>query len=121
MAAQKKKVVRKKVVKKKSPKKVTVARGVKVTRAQEKKMEKKRGSSNVGEYKKVAPKDFAGAAGGAAKYSFPINTLKRARAALAYAHNAPNPAGIRKKVYEMYPQLKVKKKVKRKKMRKKDA
>jgi len=86
-------------------KKVSVAKGVKVTRAAEKKMEKKAGSSNVGEYKKVSPKEFAGSAGGASKYSFPINTRKRAIAALAYARNAPNPEGIRKKVYAKYPDL----------------
>lgn len=89
----------------KSKKKVTVAKGVKVSRGEEAKMKSKKGSSNAGKYKKVAPKDFAGAAGGASKYSYPINTLARARAALAYAHNAPDPEGIRKKVYAKYPQL----------------
>jgi hypothetical protein len=69
-------------------------------------MEKKPGGSNVGKYKTVAPKQFAGAKGGAPKYSYPINTLKRAKAALAYAHNAPNPAGIKKAVYSKYPKLK---------------
>ena len=76
-------------------KKVKVARGVAIPRGKEKKMRAKKGSSNVGKYKTVKPKDFAGASGGASKYSFPINTLKRAKAALAYAHNAPNPAGIK--------------------------
>lgn len=86
--------------------KITVAKGVKVKRGVEEKMRKKAGSSNAGEYKNVSPSEFAGAAGGASKYSYPINTLKRARAALAYAHNAPDPEGIKRKVYAKYPQLK---------------
>ncbi len=87
------------------PKKVTVAKGVKVPRKKEAKEEKRAGGSNYGEYKNVKPSDFAGAAGGAPKYSYPINTLKRAKAALAYAHNAPNPAGIKKAVQKRYPSL----------------
>jgi hypothetical protein len=58
-------------------------------------MRKKAGSSNVGQYKNVSKGDFCGPAGGAAAGSYPVNTAKRARAALAYARNAPNPAGIR--------------------------
>lgn len=84
---------------------VTVAKGVKVSRTKEKKMKKKAGSSNVGEYKKVKPSEFAGSAGGASKYSYPINTKKRAKAALAYAHNAPNPSGIKRAVRKKYPSL----------------
>lgn len=91
---------------KKKKKMVTVAKGVKIPRSKEKKLEKKAGSSNTGEYKNVKPKEFAGAKGSASPYSYPINTLKRARAALSYAHNAPNPAGIRAAVYKKYPQLK---------------
>lgn len=87
---------------------VTVAKGVKVKRGTAEKMRDKKGSSNVGKYKKVAPKDFAGASGGSSKYSYPINTLERARSALKLAHNAPDPAGIRRKVYAKYPQLKKK-------------
>ena len=84
---------------------VTIPKGVKVPRGKESKMEKRAGGSNYGEYKNVKPSEFAGAAGGAPKYSYPINTMKRARAALAYAHNAPNPAGIKRKVYAKYPSL----------------
>lgn len=87
-------------------KKVTVAKGVKVKRGTEEKMRSKKGSSNAGKYKNVSPKSFAGASGGASKYSFPINTLARARSALARAHFAPNPAGIKAAVYRKYPQLK---------------
>jgi hypothetical protein len=86
--------------------KVTVAKGVKVKRGVEEKMRSKKGSSNAGKYKHVAPKDFAGDSGGANKYSFPIPDLAHARNALARAHFAPDPAGIKSKVYRMYPELK---------------
>lgn len=87
-------------------KKVTVAKGVKVKRGEEERMRSKKGSSNAGKYKKVKPKDFAGSSGGASKYSFPIPDLAHARNALARAHFAPNPEGIKSKVYKMYPELK---------------
>lgn len=87
-------------------KKVTVAKGVKVKRGTEEKMRAKKGSSSAGSYKNVKPSKFVGAAGGASKFSYPVNTLKRARAALAYARNAPNPSGIRAAVYKKWPQLK---------------
>jgi len=87
-------------------KKITVAKGVKVKRGVEEKMREKKGSSNAGKYKNVSPKEFAGAAGGASKYSFPINDLKHARNALARAHFAPDPEGIKRKVYAKFPELK---------------
>lgn len=86
--------------------KVTVAKGVKVRRGTESKMRKRKGSSSAGKYKDVKPKDFSGKAGGASAYSFPIPDLAHARNALARAHFAPNPEGIRAKVYRMYPELK---------------
>lgn len=86
--------------------KVTVAKGVKVKRGVEEKMRSKPGSSNAGKYKDVKPKEFAGAAGGASKYSFPINDIAHARNALARAHFAPNPEALKAKVYRMYPELK---------------
>ena len=92
-------------IRKKAPKKVTIAKGVKVKRGEESKLQKKAGGSNVGKYKTVSKKAFAGPAGGAPKGSFPINTLKRAKAALAYAHNAPNPGAIKRAVYKKYPAL----------------
>lgn len=95
----KKKIVRKK-------KMVTLAKGVKVKRGVEEKMRSKKGSSSVGRYKKVAPKDFAGKSGGSAKYSFPINDMAHARNALARAHFAPNPEGIKAAVYRKFPALK---------------
>lgn len=87
-------------------KKVTVAKGVKVARGVEEKMRKKKGSSSAGKYKKVAPSKFAGKAGGASAYSFPIPDLAHARNALARAHFAPDPEGIKRKVYRLYPELK---------------
>lgn len=90
-------------------KKVTVAKGKKITKKKESKLEKKPGGSNTGEYKNVKASDFAGKAGGTSPYSYPINTLARAKSALKLAHNAPNPEGIRKKVYAKYPELKPKK------------
>jgi len=90
-------------------KKITVAKGVKVAHGKEEKMREKRGSSNAGKYKNVKPRDFAGGAGGGSKFSFPINTIKRARNALARAHFAANPTGIKAKVYKKYPELKKRK------------
>jgi hypothetical protein len=66
----------------------------------------KPGGSNVGNYPNV--KSFAGPSGGAPKGSYPINTRARAKSALQLAHNAPNPAGIRKAVVAKYPGLKKK-------------
>jgi len=91
-------------------KKVTIGKGMKVPRGKESKMQKRAGGSNVGEYKKVSKKNFAGPSGGAPAGSYPINTKKRAKAALAYARNAPNPAGIRRAVYRKYPEMKPTKK-----------
>lgn len=86
-------------------KKTTIGRGMKVPRGKQSKMQKRAGGSNVGKYKNVSKKDFAGKAGGAPAGSYPINTRKRAKAALAYAHNAPNPSGIRAAVHRKYPDL----------------
>lgn len=86
-------------------KKVVISKGVEESKEKVSKAHKKPGGSNVGTYKNVPAKEFAGTAGGAPKGSYPINTEKRAKAALAYAHNAPNPEGIKKKVYEKFPIL----------------
>ena len=67
------------------------------------KMEAKPGGSNFGRYKGV--KKFAGPSGGAPKGTFPINTLKRAKAALSRAHNAPDPKKLKAAVYKAYPEL----------------
>lgn len=93
--------------KKKSVKKeVVVAKGVKVKRGVEEKMREKKGSSNAGKYKNVSKNDFAGKSGGASAFSFPINDLAHAKAALSRAHFAPNPEGIKEKVYKKFPELK---------------
>jgi len=63
----------------------------------------KPGGTNVGKYRTKGP--FCGPSGGAPPGSFPVNTRKRAIAALAYARNAPNPAGIRKCVCQHWPKL----------------
>lgn len=86
---------------------VKVAKGISVKRGEQSKMRKKKGSSSAGKYKNVSKKSFAGKAGGASEYSFPIDTLARARNALARAHYAPRPEGIRAAVYRKYPQLKM--------------
>lgn len=101
---------------KRAGKKITVAKGVKVARGVESKLKKGKGSGSAGKYKNVSPKAFAGAAGGASKFSFPINTIARARNALARAHFAPNPAGIKAKVYAKYPELKKRAKARGKKV-----
>ena len=93
-------------MKHKKSKKVTVAKGVKLPRGKEEKELKRPGGGSAGKYKNVAPKDFAGKSGGTSAYSFPIPDLAHARNALARAHFAPNPEGIKAKVYRMYPELK---------------
>lgn len=95
---------------KKQIKKVKIGKNISVKPGVESELKKKPGSSNVGKYKKVQKSNFAGPKGGASQGSFPINTKKRARAALSYAHNAPNPAGIRAAVHKKYPSLGGKKK-----------
>jgi len=86
--------------------KVKVAKGVSLPRGKESELRKKTGGSSTGKYKNVEKKDFAGKSGQTSPYSFPINDLAHARNALSRAHFAPNPAGIRAKVYAKYPHLK---------------
>lgn len=76
---------------------------LKLTDAYIKAAKKKPGGSNVGKYKSVSKTNFAGPSGGAPAGSYPINTKKRAKSALKLAHNAPNPAGIKKAVCKKYP------------------
>ena len=89
---------------------ITIAKGLKIPRGQEEEMKEKPGGSSVGKYKTVKKTSFAGPSGGAPQGSYPINTKKRAKAALAYAHNAPNPEGIKAAVRKKYPSLKKKEK-----------
>lgn len=79
--------------KKPAARRVRISKEKSVKWGKEKKLKKKPGGSNVGEYKDVSK--FCGPSGGAPSGSYPINSAKRCRAALAYAHNAPNPKGIR--------------------------
>lgn len=74
------------------------------------KAREKPGGSNVGKKtfasgeKRVGP--YAGPAGGAPKGSYPVNDLKRAKAAILLSGHAPNPQGIKNAVYKKYPELK---------------
>ena len=63
------------------------------------KLREKPGMSNAGKYPEV--KKFAGPKG-----TFPINTIERARNALARSHFAADPSAIRSKVLKEYPSLK---------------
>lgn len=63
----------------------------------------KPGGSNAGKYKTKGP--FCGPAGGAPKGTYPVNTKKRAIAALAYARHAPRPEGIKRCVCRHWPSL----------------
>ncbi len=58
---------------------------------------KSRGCSNQRKYinSGIPESQFCGPAGGACPYTYPVNTRKRARAALSYARHAPNPEGIK--------------------------
>ena len=91
----------------KAPARRKSAMGGKVSKAKRRPGQSKAmGSSNAGEYPNVAAKDFAGPSGGALPGTYPVNTIGRARAALAYASHAPKPQGIRNFVYKKYPKLK---------------
>ncbi len=85
--------------------KVKIAKNVTVSPANAARMRKKAGGSNVGRYKGVKASEMAGTAGGSPRGTFPINTLARARNAIQRSHNAPNPAGIKEKVYKKWPNL----------------
>ena len=64
------------------------------------KEKEKEGSSSAGDYSDVDKDDFCGPAGGAAPGTYPVNSEERARAALSYAHNAPDPEGLKRCVYK---------------------
>lgn len=85
---------KRKPVAKRAPK-VAIAKGVKVKRGAKAKMQQKAGGSNVGKYKGVSKGKFCGPSGGAPSGSYPVDTAKRCRSALAYARNAPHPGGIK--------------------------
>lgn len=71
---------------------------------QEKEIRNRAGGSNSGDYDNVSAENFAGNACGLPG-SYPINTIERARSALAYAHNADNPQCIKEQVYKKWPEL----------------
>ena len=102
-------------MKKKSSKRVQIAKGKKVTPKKLASTRKKPGGSNVGKYKNVSAKNFAGPSGGAPEGSYPIRTKSEGESALKLAHNAPRPAGIKRAVYAKYPGLKPKSQSKRSK------
>lgn len=93
--------------------KISVAKGKTLPIGALSKIRKKPGSSNAGKYKGVDPSKFIGAAGGASKFSYPANTIKRAQAAKRYAHNAPNPEGIIRAADRRIAQLRKKKRGKK--------
>lgn len=81
-----------------------IARNMMVSAAREHELKSRPGGSNAGDYPNVSPENFAGNACGNPG-SYPIDTEERARAALAYAHNAKDPECIRRQVYKKYPSL----------------
>jgi len=85
-------------------------KGTKLTKDYIKEAKKKPGGSNVGKKTFASGKPrkgpYVGPSGGAPKGSFPIPDKKHAKSALALAHNAPNPAGIKAAVHRKYPTLK---------------
>lgn len=82
-----------------------ITKSMMVSAKREHELRNRPGGSNIGEYSKLSSSDFAGSACGLPG-AYPINTIERARAALAYAHNAKDPDCIRKQVYKRYPSLK---------------
>lgn len=81
------------------------SRTMTLSKQKESEIRSKPGGSNAGEYPNVAESNFAGNACGLPG-SYPINTIERARSALAYAHNAKDPECIKRQVYKKYPSLK---------------
>lgn len=79
--------------------------GMRVSAAREHELQNRPGGSNIGEYSRVAKENFAGNACGLPG-AYPIDTIERARSALAYAHHAKDPSCIREQVYKKYPSLK---------------
>lgn len=68
----------------------TLYKGKTIKRGEQAKLRKKKGMSNAGKYKGVSGDKFCGPNG-----TFPVNTAKRSRNALARAHFAQNPDAVR--------------------------
>lgn len=81
--------------------KVKIAKGRSIPRGEASKLRSKPGMSNVGKYKDVSPKNFAGPHG-----TYPIEDETHARNALSRAHFSEHPDAIKSKVYAKYPGLK---------------
>ena len=84
---------------------IKVVRNFSIPKEKKEELLKKAGGSNIGQYTHVKKSNFAGNACGLPG-AYPIDTIERARSALAYAHNAKNPECILKQVYKKYPSLK---------------
>lgn len=84
---------------------VKIARNMMISAKREHELQARPGGSNIGEYANLSPDNFAGNACGIPG-AYPINTIERARSALAYAHNAKDPDCIRRQVYKKWPSLK---------------
>lgn len=84
--------------------KTKIYKGKSLPRGEESKLREKPGMGSAGKYKNLSKNDFAGPEG-----TFPINTLARARNALARAHYSTSPAKIKAAVYKKYPELKKRK------------
>lgn len=82
-----------------------VTKTMQVSAKREHELQNKPGGSNIGNYSNLSDKDFAGNACGLPG-AYPIDTIERARAALAYAHHAKDPECIKRQVYKKYPDLK---------------
>jgi hypothetical protein len=91
--------------------KTRIYRGKSLPRGKESQLRKKPGRGSTGKYKNLPKGEFAGPEG-----TFPINTLARARNALARAHFSPNPGAIKRKVYAKWPELKARAKARGKKV-----
>lgn len=81
-----------------------ITRTMRVSASREQELKSRPGGSNIGDYENVSDDNFAGNACGLPG-AFPINTIERARSALAYAHNASDPECIREQVYKKWPSL----------------
>lgn len=82
-----------------------IGRDLMISAAREHEIKNRPGGSNVGEYGHVSANNFAGNACGLPG-TYPIDTIERARSALAYAHNAKDPECIKRAVYRKWPTLK---------------
>ena len=82
-----------------------IEKNVMVSAKKQHELKNKAGGSNIGKYSDFSSKNFAGNACGLPG-AYPIDTIERARSALAYAHYAKDPSCIKEQVYKKYPSLK---------------